>query len=166
MVKVLVANENTEQTTNFCKYLQNDNALFTSSANSGIEALNKYNEINPHIFILDSHFKDMETTEIIDRLSSTVVEKRNSNIILTMDELKEQNNFLDVAKIYKFVEIPKLTQQLLYDTVKQMDNENKYDDFELDDKELEFLDLYDSLDEDSQKLIIETMKKINSKKAE
>lgn len=129
MVKVLVANENTEQTTNFCKYLQNDNALFTSSANSGIEALNKYNEINPHIFILDSHFKDMETTEIIDRLSSTVVEKRNSNIILTMDQLKEQNNFLDVAKIYKFVEIPKLTQQLLYDTVKQMDNENKYDDF-------------------------------------
>lgn len=129
MVKVLVANENTEQTTNFCKYLQNDNALFTSSANSGIEALNKYNEINPHIFILDSHFKDMETTEIIGRLSSTVVEKRNSNIILTMDELKEQNNFLDVAKIYKFVEIPKLTQQLLYDTVKQMDNENKYDDF-------------------------------------
>lgn len=129
MVKVLVANENTEQTTNFCKYLQNDNALFTSSANSGIEALNKYNEINPHIFILDSYFKDMETTEIIDRLSSTVVEKRNSNIILTMDELKEQNNFLDVAKIYKFVEIPKLTQQLLYDTVKQMDNENKYDDF-------------------------------------
>lgn len=129
MVKVLVANENTEQTTNFCKYLQNDNALFTSSVNSGIEALNKYNEINPHIFILDSHFKDMETTEIIDRLSSTVVEKRNSNIILTMDELKEQNNFLDVAKIYKFVEIPKLTQQLLYDTVKQMDNENKYDDF-------------------------------------
>lgn len=45
-----------------------------------------------------------------------------------------------------------------------INKENKYDDFELDDKELEFLDLYDSLDEDSQKLIIETMKKINSKK--
>lgn len=39
-----------------------------------------------------------------------------------------------------------------------INKENKYDDFELDDKELEFLDLYDSLDEDSQKLIIETMK--------
>ena len=47
-----------------------------------------------------------------------------------------------------------------------INKENKYDDFELDDKELEFLDLYDSLDEDSQKLIIETMKKISSKKAE
>lgn len=129
MVKVLVANENTEHTTNFCKCLQNDNTLFTSSVNSGIEALNKYNEINPHIFILDSHFKDMETTEIIDRLSSTVAEKRNSNIILTIDNLKEQNNFLDVAKIYKFIEIPELNPQFLYDTVKQMDNENKYDDF-------------------------------------
>ena len=47
-----------------------------------------------------------------------------------------------------------------------INKENKYDDFELDDKELEFLDLYDSLDEESQKLIIETMKKISSNKAE
>lgn len=137
MVKVLVANENTEQTTNFCKYLQNDRSFFTSNVNSGIEALTKYNEINPHIFILDSHFQDMETTEILERLSSTYVEKRNSNIILTIDNLKEQNKFLDVSKIYKFVEINKLNQQLLYEIVKQMDKENKYDD--LSDKQINTL---------------------------
>lgn len=129
MVKVLVANEDIKQTTSFCQYLKNDITIFPSSVNSGIDALNKYNEINPHIFILDSDFKDMKSTEIIDRLSSTVAEKRNSNIILTIDNLKEQNNFLDVAKIYKFIEIPKLDSKFLYDTVKQMDNENKYDDF-------------------------------------
>lgn len=137
MVKILVANENLQQTTSFCNYLKNDNTLFTSSVNTGIDALNKYNEINPHIFILNSDFKDMKSTEIIDRLSSTVAEKRVSNIILTVNDLKEQNKFLDVAKIYKFIEIPKLDSKTLYDTVKQMDTENKYDDFT--DKQLNLL---------------------------
>lgn len=129
MVKVLVANENVEQATSLCQYLNNDTTFFTSSVNSGIEALNKYNEVNPHVFILGSHFKDMASTEIIDRLSSTVAEKKFSNIILTMNNLKEQNQFLDVAKIYKFFLISSLDSKLLHDTVKQMDNENKYDDF-------------------------------------
>ena len=88
MVKVLVANEKVEQTTSFCQYLKDDNTIFTSSVNSGIEALNKYNEINPHIFILGSHFVDMSSIEIIDRLSSTVAEKRMSNILLTLNNLK------------------------------------------------------------------------------
>ena len=137
MIKVLVANENTKQATNFCQYLKDDSNLFTSSVNSGIETLNKYNEINPHILILGSHFVDMSTPEIIDRLSSTIAEKRMSNIILTLNNLKEQNNFLDVAKIYKFFEISKLDSKILYGTVKQMTNENKYDDFT--DKKLNIL---------------------------
>ena len=137
MVKVLVANEKVEQTTSFCEYLKEDNTIFTSSVNSGIEALNKYNEINPHIFILGSHFVDMSSIEIIDRLSSTVAEKRMSNILLTLNNLKEQNMFLDVAKIYKFLEIPKINSKNLYDVVKQMDNENNYDDFT--DKQLNIL---------------------------
>ena len=137
MVKVLVANENVEQATSLCQYLNNDTTFFTSSVNSGIEALNKYNEVNPHVFILGSHFKDMASIEIIDRLSSTVAEKKFSNIILTMNNLKEQNQFLDVAKIYKFFLISSLDSKLLHDTVKQMDNENKYDDF--NDKQLNLL---------------------------
>lgn len=129
MVKVLVADENIALMKNYCQYLYNDTSLFTSNVSSGIDALNKYNEINPHIFILDSNFKDMKSTEIIDRISSTIVEKRFSNILLTLNDLKEQNNFLDVSKIYKFLEKPKLTSDILYNTVKQMDNENHYDNF-------------------------------------
>lgn len=137
MVKVLVANENVEKATCLCQYLYTDNTLFPSSVNSGIDALNKYNEINPHVFILDSKFKDMDSLEIIDRISSTVAEKRISNILLTLDNLKDQNKFLDVAKIYKFIELPKLNSNSLYNTIKQMDNENKFDDFS--DKQLNVL---------------------------
>lgn len=138
MVKVLVANEDSKTATNFCQYLNsNDNSIHSSSVSFGIDALNKYNEINPHVFILSSNFTDMKTTEIIDRLSSTIIEKRTSNIILTLTNLKEQNDFLDVAKIYKFIEISKLNLDLLYDIIKQMNNENKYDDFT--DKQLNLL---------------------------
>lgn len=42
-------------------------------------------------------------------------------------------------------------------------NDDKYKDFNLDEKEREFIDLYESLDSDSKKLIIETMKKIVKK---
>ena len=40
---------------------------------------------------------------------------------------------------------------------------DKYSEFDLNDNEREFLDLYESLDEDSKQLILETMKKIASK---
>ena len=131
MVKVLVANVNKERTSKFSKFLQlkDDNEIFISTTNSGIDALNKYNEITPHIFVLDSGFKDMNSLEIIYRISSTTAEKRNSNILLTLNNLKEQNRFLDVAKIYKFFVTSKINSNILYDTIKQMNNENKYDDF-------------------------------------
>ncbi len=40
---------------------------------------------------------------------------------------------------------------------------SKYSAFDLDSDEREFIDLYESLDDDSKKLILETMKKIVSK---
>ncbi len=40
---------------------------------------------------------------------------------------------------------------------------DKYSNFNLDTKEREFIDLYESLDNDSKQLILETMKKIVSK---
>lgn len=40
---------------------------------------------------------------------------------------------------------------------------DKYSDFDLDENEQEFVELYESLDKDSKKLIIETMKRIASK---
>ena len=89
MIKVLVANTSIERTSRFSKFLQlkDDNEIFISTTNNGIDTLNKYNEITPHIFVLDSGFKDMNSTEIIDRISSTIAEKRNSNILLTLNNL-------------------------------------------------------------------------------
>lgn len=79
MIKVLVADENIEQTTECCQYLSNnDHMLKTISANSGIETLEKYNTLKTDILVLNSHFKDIKSTEIVDRLSSTKSERKKS----------------------------------------------------------------------------------------
>lgn len=137
MVKVLVANEDKKLSDKFCQYLNDDINFHSSIINSGIDALKMYNQINPNVFVLGSHFADMDSPEIITRLSNETIEKRTTNIILTLNNLTEQNKFLDVSKIYKFVEISKIDSKILYNLIKQIYEINKHDDF--DEKSLNIL---------------------------
>ena len=132
MVKVLVADENVEQTTECCQYLSNhDHMLKTTSANTGIETLEKYNALKTDILVLNSHFKDVKSTEIVDRLSSTRSERKKINIILTLNSKKEKSDFINVVKIYSFFDKP-LDLKGISNTIKQIRDENKYDEFDED----------------------------------
>lgn len=132
MVKVLVADENVEQTTECCQYLSNhDHMLKTTSANTGIETLEKYNDLKTDILVLNSHFKDVKSTEIVDRLSSTRSERKKINIILTLNSKKEKSDFINVVKIYSFFDKP-LDLKGISNTIKQIRDENKYDEFDED----------------------------------
>lgn len=132
MVKVLVADENVEQTTECCQYLSNhDHMLKIISANTGIETLEKYNTLKTDILVLNSHFKDVKSTEIVDRLSSTRSERKKINIILTLNSKKEKSYFINVVKIYSFFDKP-LDLKGISNTIKQIRDENKYDEFDED----------------------------------
>ena len=132
MVKVLVADENVEQTTECCQYLSNhDHMLKTLSANTGIETLEKYNTLKTDILVLNSRFKDVKSTEIVDRLSSTRSERKKINIILTVNSKKEQSDFVNTVKIYGFFCKP-LDLEGISNTIKQIRDENKYDEFDED----------------------------------
>lgn len=132
MIKVLVADENVEQTTECCQYLSNhDHMLKTTSANTGIETLEKYNDLKTDILVLNSHFKDVKSTEIVDRLSSTRSERKKINIILTLNSKKEKSDFINVVKIYSFFDKP-LDLKGISNTIKQIRDENKYDEFDED----------------------------------
>ena len=130
MIKVLVADENIEQTTECCQYLSdNDPMLKIVSANTGIEALEKYNTLKTDILVLNSHFKDVKSTEIVDRLSSTKSERKKINIILTLNSKNEKAEFNNVVKIYSFLDKP-LDLKEVSDTITQIKSENKYDEFD------------------------------------
>lgn len=106
MVKVLVANENIEQNRKYCQFLAKDKGLNVTSAANGTSALQKYLEINPNIFILDSYFTDICYTDIIDRICITLDEKKKCNTIVTVNNSKEQLLLQDTAKIYKILKKP------------------------------------------------------------
>lgn len=149
MIKVLVANENKQLTLDCCQYLSNNNsALKTISANTGIDTLKKYNDMKVDVLILSSHFSDIKSTEIVDRLSVTKHERNKNNIILTINSKKEQTNFTNTAKIYRFLKMPKSMEELS-NTVKEMSYGEKYND--IDDEYLDEL-LY------SMRIIIGSLK--------
>ena len=130
MIKVLVADENIEQTTECCQYLSNnDHMLKTISANTGIETLEKYNTLKTDILVLNSHFKDVKSTEIVDRLSSTKSERKKINIILTLNSKREKLDFVNVVKIYSFLNKP-LDLKEVSNTITQIKSENNYDEFD------------------------------------
>lgn len=132
MLKVLVADEDVKQTTECCDYISNiDQKIRAISANSGIETLDKYSKIKADILILNSYFSDISSPEIVDRLSNTAMERKNSNIILTVNSKKEQLAFANTKKIYGFFPKP-LNFEKVIDSVEQIKNENKYDSLDED----------------------------------
>ena len=127
MVKVLVASENTRQTSEYCNYLSNIDNFKTIATNSGTETITKYHEIKPNVLVLDSNFNDIKSPEIMNRLSRTVDERKKCNVILTID--KENSFFSCVTKLYKVFNKP-LNLEILSETIKQMNKENDYADLD------------------------------------
>lgn len=90
MIKVLVANEDIKQNRDCLQFLANDKSFSIASAANGTSALQKYLEIKPNVFILDSYFTDICYTDILDRICITLDEKKKCNTIVTVNNNREQ----------------------------------------------------------------------------
>ena len=99
---VLLANSDVSQLENYCNYLSAKPNLHITSIDTGIDALNAYKKLNPNIFIIDTNFKDVSCSEIIDKISITRKECQNSNVILTT-YASDFYPISNVEKIYKIL---------------------------------------------------------------
>ena len=127
MVKILIADTDVKRNSASCQFLANEKGFEIESTNDGSSTIKKYLEIEPNIFILDSNFKDIKTLEIIDRLSTSPIEKRKKNTILTISETNKPFLIEDVSKVYKFLYRPFDNEKLL-NTINQMKLEFKVTD--------------------------------------
>ena len=139
-MKILIADENIEQNRQLCQYISNyDNMIYPLTSNTGLETLEKYNKLKTDILILNSHFGDISSTEIVDRLSSTTSERTKNNILLMANNSQEQCEFLNTVKIYKIFQKP-FEYTAIIDTLELLKQELKCK--ELNDESLETF-LYD-----------------------
>ncbi|MCI9038432.1 MAG: hypothetical protein HFJ29_00895 [Clostridia bacterium] len=122
MLKVLIADESLESNLRCCQYLlTNDKTLNIVSSNTGINTLEKYHEINPNVLVINSDFKDMKYAEIINRLSNTVENRHNCNILLTVpNNTKVEVDFM--ARVYKL--FYELDYDKIYDGINQYNLDN------------------------------------------
>lgn len=127
MQKILIANQNVEQNSQFCQYLlSNDKRFEVIGATDGITTLNKYHEIKPDVLVLGSYFVDMNCIEIIDRLSSTIEEKKNCNTILTANSKDKKLLLTNIAKVYKII-YDSFNFKDIFNTICELCSYNQYE---------------------------------------
>lgn len=141
MQKVLIANQNVEQNQMFCQHLAKDKRLEIIGTTAGTTTLKKYLEIKPNIFVLDASFKDVNSIDIIDRLSTNHHEKQICNIILTAK--KEENLHLsNAARIYKIIYYEDENYlENLSETISEMYLYGEYEELTVEELDLFFLAL-------------------------
>lgn len=157
MFNILVANSDVNQRESYCQYLtRTSKKLNIIGVDSGIKAINSYNEINPCAFVLDTKFSDISSYEIINKLSSTKKESKKCNIILTTNPTEPISIISNAEKIYR----------ILFKPIEFRDLKNAVDNIclnsqipELDDFKLQLflLDLKFNINSLSTKYLIEAI---------
>ena len=89
MVKILAVIKNIEQISQLCQYLTQDNNIDFQITSDEVSILKQYYDFRPDIFILDTSFKNIKYTDIIDKLSFDDNEKFKCNTLLFYNSTTE-----------------------------------------------------------------------------
>lgn len=157
MFNILVANADTNQRECYCQYLiHNNKNLNIIDVDTGIKAINSYNEINPSAFVMDTNFSDLSSYEIIDKLSSTKKESQKCNIILTTTKTEPISIVSNAEKIYRILFKPIEFRDLktAVDNICLNSQVHELDDFKL---QLFLLDLKFNINSLSTKYLVEAI---------
>ena len=69
MVKILSVIQNIEQNSQLCQYLTQDNNIDFKITSDEVSVLKQYYDFRPDIFILDTSFKNIKYSDVINELS-------------------------------------------------------------------------------------------------
>ena len=111
MVNLLIGNKNVRESEILQYQLANDKNCNIENAFSGLDTINMYWKLNPDILILDNNLSDISSGDIIDRLSSSPIERKKCNTILMVSP-KVNMRLEKVAKINRIIYKPIVNDEL------------------------------------------------------
>lgn len=100
MVKILSVIQNIEQNSQLCQYLTQDNNIDFKITSDEVSVLKQYYDFRPDIFILDTSFKNIKYSDVINELSLDDTEQFKCNTILLYNSTTELLNLANWSKIY------------------------------------------------------------------
>ena len=102
MINILIGNRDSKKTKSLEKQLTNDKKYMINYVYSGKDTIEMYWKLNPDILVLDGNLQDMSIEEIINRLSSSPLEKKKCNTILVLPS-KNKVQLTEVQKVNKII---------------------------------------------------------------
>lgn len=124
MVKVMIADDNIDLNSMYCKFLTNDKSIeVVSSTTDGETTLDEYLKHKPDLLLLDLDMPKINGLEIINKLSYDTTEKSKCNIIVISGSTEMRFQLLNTVKVYRIIPKPTSPQHVL-DVIKEFDKEN------------------------------------------
>lgn len=135
MVKVMIAEDNTELCKSCFEFLTNDEEIkVISCAEDGEETLKKYLEIQPDVLLLDLNLPKMSGIDVINKLDSNLEERKKCNIVVFSGNFEYMHQLYNTAKIYRVLPKP-VNFDYILKTIKEVPIKEK----EINQKELKKL---------------------------
>ena len=121
MVKVMIADDNIDLNSMYCKFLTNDKSIeVVSSTTDGETTLDEYLKYKPDLLLLDLDMPKINGLEIINKLSYDTTEKSKCNIIVISGSTEMRFQLLNTAKVYRIIPKPTSPQHVL-DVIKEFE---------------------------------------------
>lgn len=124
MIRVMIAEDNTNLNHLCCNYLTNDKDIqIVFSAYDGKETLEKYRELKPDVLLLDLDLPKMNGLEVINNICLDTEEKNKCNIIIISGNADLRFNLLNTSKVYRVMPKPVDFDKVI-SAIKEIPNEN------------------------------------------
>jgi len=107
MIRVMVADDNTDLNNMYCKFLTKDKDIkIISQTTDGKETLDKYLELKPDLLLLDLEMPNLSGLDVIHTLSQMPKEKNLKNIIVISGKSVLRAELWNMSKIYMSFQKP------------------------------------------------------------
>ena len=114
MVQVMIAEDNIEISSMYCKFLTKDkNINIISRTEDGEKTIEMYKALKPDVLILDLDMPKLNGLEVINQISKDSDEKNKCNIIVISGNVELMHRLFNTAKVYRIMPKPTNLDEVL-----------------------------------------------------
>ncbi len=107
MIQVMIAEDNIEISSMYCKFLTKDkNINIISKTEDGEKTIEMYMALKPDVLILDLDMPKLNGLEVINQISKDSEEKNKCNIIVISGNYSLMHELYNTAKVYRIMPKP------------------------------------------------------------